>query len=245
MKNDMILERAGISVDEFLTFANGIPNHMMVRQFPDGTRDTFQLGRFVQEISNLDRKLILYTPNFQCILTRIHKSSGQLCLQYSCAFAFLEQQILTSEPLVASCSEAHRAMTILREIESILEIGTTREQYAAEMSARWLFIKDFVEQYSSRFPLYCQTVSGTYKNYSVALDIWRQGAGQFPMQFIGGGFGVVGAATGMAVSFGLNTLAGLFNKSKDSGLQQRLIAEWKVASRKIAVLRMTTATPTQ
>lgn len=58
-----------------------------------------------------------------------------------------------------------------------------------------------------------------------------------PLRFTGGGFGLAGAAQGMAVSIGLNSLVEAFNQSKEKSLEQRRAAEWAVGSKKIKIAR--------
>lgn len=230
-----------ITVGDCLKFLIGLPDRALTRRFPDGSQDRYPCWTFVREISQLQPELALYTPNFRCILKRMRKLDGWVCLEYGCAFEQLEKDLLRTEMAVRDSKDARRIVEILRKIESTIEIGTSRDHFARQISTHWLSIKDFTEANSSQLPLFCALVQGIYQNYRTALDLWRQGAGHLPFQFSGGGFGFRGAVTGMAIAIGLNSLVGVYNQSKDASLQDRLVAEWAMASRKIAIARKVTS----
>jgi len=232
-----IVSRDAITIGELLTFLRGLPDRPMTRRFPDGNHDQLPLGKFLIEHSGVAPESFVFASDKHFILKEARKQSGWVCLVFGCAFDHLQSLLLASERSVIAENDAHQVVDLLREIESHVEIGITRDEYAKLLSIRWLRIKDFAEKHRDAYPIFTSVIEGAFQNYRTALDIWIRGASTLPFQFTGGGFGLAAAAQGMALSMGLNSLVDAFNQSKQLSLEQRRAAEWAVGSKKIRIAR--------
>lgn len=232
---EVILQNDEITVAQLLDFIRNLPDQTVTRRFSDGTEDTYPLGKFRAELQTFDPAAILYSPNYFFILQRARTKHGWLCLEYGCAFAYLATKIVRSELPVASDPDAQALVYAFREIEARTQMGIGCQEYCQLVASNSLRLRDFVDLKSATFPLFSALLNGIFTNYCNAASMWQQGAGGVPIQFSGGGFGLKGAAQGMAIGLGLNALVGAVNKSKQNSLNDRLIAEWAVASRKIRI----------
>ena len=235
--DEEILSRDAIKAGELLEFIHGLPERVVTCRFPDGSEHQVVFKKFVEEISAFDPGALAFTPNKHGVVQEVRKQSGWVCVKYGPAFEVLQSVLNSSESHIVGENDAHQVVKILREIESHVEIGISRDEYARLLSSRWLHVKDFADKHCGSYPIFVDVVQGAFQSYRNALDMWVQGANTLPFQFTGGGFGLSGAAQGMALSIGLNSLVGAYNQSKQKTLAERRAAEWAFGSKKIAIAR--------
>jgi hypothetical protein len=235
-ESQQVITRAAIQVGELLDFIAALPDRPVVRRFPDRIEDTRQLAAYRDAIMAMNRNAFVVSENELFILQTARKQSGWLCLEFGSALPHVESHILKHEATVVHDADARQVVDAIRQIEARTEMGVGCEEYSQIMASNWLSIRDFVNYKANSYPVFVGLTKNIFENYCTALHLWRKGAGLVPIQFMGGGFGLKGAAEGMAIGLALNSLVGVVNNAKQASLNKRLADEWAVASKRIRVI---------
>ena len=235
--DEFVVERDALTVGEFYSATNSLPNRDVVINYSDGTSTTLPLDQLRHALSQTPKQELIYDTTRAFVLTTLRSKDGWLCLEFGSSFDLLQAEIIRDESAIADNPDARAIVKTLRRIQSIVEVGITREQLQVQIADGWIDAKDFLDDFGERFPKFSELVSGTYDNYKLCLDLWNTGAPEIPFEFSGGGFGLVGAAQGMAVGIGLQSLVNVFNNRQGAKLNDRLQAEFWYAAQKTRVAR--------
>ena len=239
---DLTSPSGAISVRELRDYVIGLPGrpsieHVMVtRRYADGTSDRSSLGAIFREMPASSATSVIYSPNHLFILTKVRYRRDGLCFEFASLYSYMEDQILRTESSVANDPEAKSLVHGFRQIEAHVEMGIGRDQYCQFVAQISLGVKDFVATKSARYPFFASVIQSIFSHHRDVVAIWTQGSGQSNVQFVGGGFGLQGAVTGMAVGMVLNSLVGASNRRKDSAMNDKICEQWSAASQ---LLRLT------
>lgn len=232
---EKVIEKDAITIGELFRFTEQLPDRDVAMNFCDGTSCSVPLCDIRSEFSSSESSEHVYDTTRAFVLNAIRTRDGWLCLEFGSSFEFMQSQILKYESAVAANKDAKLVVTSLRRIDSIVDLGITRDQLQTRLADGWLEAKDFASDYEADFPKFTALITGAYENYRVGLELWNEGAAEIPLEFTGGGFGLVGAAKGMAVGIGLQSLVNMFNNSQSRKLDDRLRGEFWYATQKIKV----------
>ena len=232
---EQIFKRDAVRIGEFFQVTDGLPDREVAMKFSDGTSSVIPLGDIRSSFSSSESSDHVYDTTRAFILNIIRIQNGWLCLEFGSTFNFIQSEILQQESMVASNETARSVVKGLRRIDALVDLGITRNQLQTKLADEWLDAKDFACDYESNYPKFTSLIIGAYENYKVGLELWNEGAAEIPLEFYGGGFGLVGAAKGMAVGIGLQSIVNMFNNSQANKLEDRLRGEFWYASQKINV----------
>jgi len=235
-----VLEGDDITSEDLLDFIRGAPNRDVAIKFPDGSSYNKPIRLVWDEIVGNPSCGRVHTTDNACVVVNVRKQSGWICIEYGCGFEQLERLILRDEPSIVDDEKSKDVVHVFRDVGARIELGLNRDVYEQLISSNYLYLKDAVEFYTEAFPTFSSLIGGILQNHLNALEIWRQGPGEFGYTFSGGGFGLVGAAKGFATAVGLNAIAGAYNAHKSQKMSDILIAEWNWASRKVAIAEKVT-----
>lgn len=235
-KNEVVVERHAVTVGEFYSLTNGLPDRDVVFRYADGTSTNQQLGKLRKALSKTQLHETIYDDSKEFVLTALRMKDGWLCLEFSSSSDSLLAEILRDEAKVTENANARDIVRTLRKIEAIVEIGITRDQLQIHVAEGWIDVKDFLDDFGDRFPQFSELVAGAYDDYKSSLELWNRGASEIPLEISGGGFGLAGAATGMALGIGVQSMINAYNNSHNAKLEDRLRVELSRSARKTDVL---------
>ena len=224
-KEEFVLHREAITIGEFYSVAKSLPNRDVALRYSDGRSINRALDDLHWELSKFDDDDYYFDNSNVFVLTTIRCKGGWLCLEFSSTLDMIQNEILRDEKEVVSCTPAIAVVRHLRKIEAMIEMGTTRDQLQSTLAEGWLDAKEFSSQFGDRYPCFSKLITDIYGNYKLCLDMWAAGANEIPLAFSGGGFGISGAAKGMALGIGLQSIVDIFNNWQNSKLDDQLQAK--------------------
>lgn len=116
------------------------------------------------------------------------------------------------EPDICHCVVFKTIVDKLQEIQSCIEIGTTKNKYGEMIAHLFVLNNKFKKEYKHVYPIGIDYIQRVLDLHREALGIWKSIRNSISdTSIIGGGYGVKGALQGMSIALVINSIISSFN----------------------------------
>ena len=229
-----VLSKEAVTAGELRSWLSRCAGYPAAIRFSDGQSQSRTLDLLYEDIRNVGDNDPVFWIDEVFLLKTMRTQRGYICLEFGESAEYIIKQIQSYEREAARSRSVHVLVRRLLELEAEVEGGASINHFSSQLASMWICVKDFEREYpESQWILLL--AKGAFRHFRAAADTWlkRGGSG---VAFSGGGFGLKGAATGMAIGMGLNAIAGSMANSRNASLDSIAKAHWQVASVKLATL---------
>lgn len=231
---EQVLKKDAITAGELRSWLKNATQNPATIRCSDGASEKRSPGLVAQDIQSLDDQSVVFRRDELYLLTTLRQQEGWICLEFEESRKFLVNAIRQHEQRESKSPTVVSAVRRFRELEAEGEGGATVDHFSSRLSSTWICVKDMEREIpNGKWILFL--AKGVFQHLRTATDIWSQRGGP-GYSFIGGGFGLQAAATGMAIGAGLNAIADKFANSKNAAIDEAGLAHWLVARIKLDTL---------